>query len=154
MNRIRSIRVPVIVALIIGGMGCSRQCERGVPPELVAVINAFYASIDSGDVEARIALFADSAIMMPNHWTSTRGKAAIAEGMRAGAGAVFLLRDRRVLDMDACGDVAYTVNSYYYTWHAAGSDRSGTRPRTFTSGNATRRERGSSTSTYGTATCR
>jgi hypothetical protein len=30
-------------------------------------IDAFYYAIEAGDAEARIALFGDDAIMMPNH---------------------------------------------------------------------------------------
>jgi hypothetical protein len=40
--------------------------EVPVPPDLVAAIDSFYAAVAAGDLEARIALFADSAIMMPN----------------------------------------------------------------------------------------
>ena len=50
------------------------------------------------------------------------GKEAIAEMMRAGEGYVFRLRDREIVDIDVSGDLAYTVNSYYYTWHAEGAE--------------------------------
>ena len=84
-------------------------------------INAFYAAIEAGDDEARIEMFTDDAIMMPNHWTMSRGKEAIAEGIRAGQGWVFRLQDRVIVDMDVSDSIAYTVNAYYYTYHAEGS---------------------------------
>jgi ketosteroid isomerase-like protein len=35
---------------------------------------------------------------------------------------VFRLKDRQVIDIDAHGDIAYTVNSYSYTWHPVGTE--------------------------------
>jgi len=86
---------------------------------LTQTIDAFYAAIEAADGEARIAMFTDDAIMMPNHWTRYEGKEQIAEVIRSGEGSVFKIRDREIVDMDVSGDIAYTVNSYYYTWHAA-----------------------------------
>jgi ketosteroid isomerase-like protein len=56
--------------------------------------------------------------MMPNHWTIYRGQKDIGEMMRAGKDYIFKIRDREVLDFGVSGSLAYTVNSYYYTWHA------------------------------------
>ena len=113
------------VLLTLGLAGCSGgmgEETRETPPELLEAIDAFYATIESGDVEARIELFADDVIMMPNHWTRTEGKEAVAEMFRAPSGAVFLIRDREVLRLEVSGSLANTVNSYWYTYHAEGSE--------------------------------
>jgi ketosteroid isomerase-like protein len=101
--------------------GCWPIGGDGVPAELVAAIDAFYAAVESGDGEARIEMFTDDAIMMPNHWTRIEGREAIAEVIRSGTGSVFRIRDREVLDIDADGGIAYTVNAYDYTYHAEGA---------------------------------
>lgn len=117
----RSVTLVFCLALT-AGIACEPREVQGVPPDLDAAIDSFYAAIATGDVEARIALFADSAIMMPNHWTMWRGKESIAEVVRAGSGSVFQLRDRERVDMDVGGDLAYTVNSYFYTYHPEGGE--------------------------------
>ena len=121
MYRAHRIALLLMVFLLVA-VGCGERkietVDRG--NSLAAAIDSFYTSVEEGDVEARIALFADSAVMMPNHWTMTQGKEAIAAMIRGTEDAVFRLRDRTVVDMDIDGDLAYTVNSYYYTYHARG----------------------------------
>ena len=117
-----------LTTMVLSGvlmLGCAQrqqQQDKSIPPDLLATIDAFYAAIENADTETRIALFAEDAIMMPNHWTMSRGKDKIAEMMRSSAEWVFKLRDRKVVDIDVSGDIAYTVNSYYYTWHAEGAE--------------------------------
>jgi len=94
----------------------------GLPVELQGQIETFYASIENADVEARIELMHDDIVMMPNHWTMSRGKETVAEMFRATVGTVFRLKDREVVDAKVDGGVAYTVNSYYYTWHEEGDE--------------------------------
>ncbi len=107
-----------LIALMLCITGCGQTQQEGVPVELTSAIDAFYQAIEAGDNEARIAMFDDSAIMMPSHWTMYKGKEAIAQMMRSSEGWVFKIRDRVVVDIDVDGHIAYTVNSYYYTWHA------------------------------------
>jgi len=94
--------------------------ESPEPALVMETIEAFYGAIEADDVEARIALLADDVILMPNHWTIMRGKEAVSESFRRGAGAVFKLRDREVVRMELSGHLAYTVNSYDYTYHSKG----------------------------------
>jgi uncharacterized protein (TIGR02246 family) len=117
----RSVEL-VLTAFLLACVGCEPRQDEGVPPELRAAIDAFYAAVEAGDGEARIGIFSDDAIMMPNHWTLWEGKDAIAEVIRAGEGSVFRLRDRELVDIDASGNLAYTVNSYYYTYHPEGGE--------------------------------
>jgi len=108
------------VAVIISG--CGQNQEKGIPADLEAAIDSFYAAVDAGNAEAHIAMFSEEAIMMPNHWTMYNGKETIADVIRSGEGSVFRLRDRKIVDMDVSGSLAYTVNSYYYTYHPEGGD--------------------------------
>ena len=96
--------------------------EEALPAELVTTIESFYSSVESGDVEGRIALFSDDIVMMPNHWTVSRGIEPVAAMFRSTEGTVFRIRDREVLKASCSGNVAYTVNSYYYTYHAEGDE--------------------------------
>ena len=56
-----------------------------LPDDLMGVIDSFYAAIENDDIEARVALLDDELVMMPNHWTMTTGKEAVAAGFRAAA---------------------------------------------------------------------
>jgi len=112
----------VFLLALVTAWGCAGAPNQEPPPELLTAIDSFYASVESGNGEARIALFSDSAIMMPNHWTLTRGKDGIARIIRSSEGSVFRLKDREVVDMDVDGSIAYVTNSYFYTWHAEGDE--------------------------------
>jgi ketosteroid isomerase-like protein len=83
-------------------------------------ISRFYESIEAGDPEIRIPLLAEDVILLPNHWTIMDGKETVAESFRRSAEAVFRIKDRKVVQMEIGDDLAYTVNSYYYTYHLKG----------------------------------
>jgi ketosteroid isomerase-like protein len=93
-----------------------------LPPDLLQALDSFYHTIETDDHEARIALFSDEAIMLPNRGNRIEGKNAIAEVLRAGEGWVFRLRERQMLDAGFDGGVAYTVNAYDYTYHPLGDE--------------------------------
>jgi ketosteroid isomerase-like protein len=120
MRQLAPAAALVLIALLVAAAGCGRQASRAIPADLGDAIDAFYAAIEAGDHEAHIACFGDSAIMMPNHWTRYEGRDAIAQVIRSGEGSIFRLRDREIIDMDAGQDLAYTVNSYLYTYHPEG----------------------------------
>jgi ketosteroid isomerase-like protein len=148
MKSVRRCILLIISAVVIAIFsGCGQNQEKGIPADLEAAIDAFYAAVEAGDAEPRIAMFTEEAIMMPNHWTIYNGKETIAAVIKSGEGSVFKIRDREIVDMDVSGSLAYTVNSYYYTYHA------GTRPRTCTSGKETPGVNGNFMWTSGTATC-
>jgi ketosteroid isomerase-like protein len=117
----RVLPLCLLVALIC--VACATveevQVSEVLPEELLGAIDSFYSAIESGDVEARIALLGDDVVMMPNHWTMSRGKEDVAGVFRAAGDAVFMIRDREVVRAAVSCDLAYTVNSYYYTYHAA-----------------------------------
>jgi len=108
--------------VMLVGVGCGADRGSTVPADLRLAIDAFYAAVESADAESRIAMFTDDALMLPNHWSPTRGKEAIAETMRAADGSVFRIRNRELLDIYVSGDLAYTVNAYEYTYHLEGGE--------------------------------
>jgi ketosteroid isomerase-like protein len=122
MNRMRMMTGALLAVTFSLLSACCPDRQTGVSVELLAAIDSFYAAIASGDHEARVALFGDSALMLPNHWTMTRGKAGIADMIRSSAGYEFKLKDREVVDIGRSGDLAYTVNSYWYSWHEVGAE--------------------------------
>jgi uncharacterized protein (TIGR02246 family) len=118
--RLTSVLVLALAFPVFWGLGAGQK--EDIPDDLREAIDAFYAAIETGDSEAHIEMFSDDALMMPNHWTRREGKEAIAEVIRAGAGSVFRLRDREVIDWGVSGDLAYTANSYFYTYHPEGDE--------------------------------
>ncbi len=113
--------IAAIICLQVITVSCEGKTTNEInelPASLTQTINKFYESIDKSDAETRISLFSNNAIMMPNHWTITRGKENIGDMMRSSQDYVFKIRDRELIGFGVSGDLAYTVNSYYYTWHA------------------------------------
>ncbi|MBN2170625.1 MAG: nuclear transport factor 2 family protein [Candidatus Krumholzibacteriota bacterium] len=109
-----------LAAALAGGAAAARHPDARDSGDLDAAIAAFYAAVASGDVEARIALLAEDAVMLPSHWTPAAGKADIAAMLRSGAGWVFRIQDREEVRRWVDGDLAVTVNRYAYTWHREG----------------------------------
>ena len=100
------------LTIIVGG--CNR--EPPVKPEILL------QAVEDGDQAAHADMFADSALMLPNHWTHTQGKELIAQMITGSEGWVFKLKDVKHLDMGVSGDLGYTINDYYYTWYAEGDE--------------------------------
>lgn len=111
------ITVFSMFVLLVGCAFTLRAQSPSAPEELLESVTSFYTSIETADAEVRINLLADDVILMPNHWTMIRGKDAVSEVLRIGSGKVFKLKDREVVSMEVGGDIAYTVNSYYYTYN-------------------------------------
>lgn len=112
--------ISILLPLVVVTMHCTSETDN--TDAVMKSITAFYASIELGDTEARIDLLAEDVILMPNHWTILRGKDEVSESFRKASNAVFKLKDRKMLKFEVSGDVAYTVNSYYYTWHEKGGE--------------------------------
>ncbi|MBN2433576.1 MAG: nuclear transport factor 2 family protein [Acidobacteria bacterium] len=113
--------VTTVIFWLMLGAGADSPRKADIPADLAAAVDLFYAAVAAGDAETRVAMFTEDALMMPNHWTAWRGRDAIAGVIRGGGDSVFRIRGRKLLDAAVSGDLAYTVNSYYYTYHAAGS---------------------------------
>lgn len=113
--------IVVVVLLVPVSVVTASSVEplEALPAELRTAIDAFYRAIETDAVETRVGLLAEDAVLMPDHWTLIEGKEAVAEVFRGGEGWVFRLRDREIVRAEVSGDLAYTVNSYFYTYHRA-----------------------------------
>jgi len=110
------IFLPFFIILLVQ---CGRE-SSALPGNLQTAHDSFYSAIETGNDKARIALFADDAIMMPNHGPLIQGKSAIAAIVRSGDDWIFRIRNRSMVDGHISGNTAYTVNSYEYTYHRNG----------------------------------
>lgn len=112
-------RLDVVGALVELAPTPDSGPSSDLPPELEEAIARFFAAVESGDLEARLALLAEDALVLPDHGPPMVGRAEIADRLRK-AGGVFRIRDRRVLDRIVDGGLACLSCSYEYDWHAEG----------------------------------
>lgn len=98
-----------------------QQTEDPSLTRLKQTIASFYEAIERGDAMARVEILDDNAILMPNGWHMQRGKENVARVFTADtAEALFRIKDRAVVELTMADSVAYTVNSYYYSYHKKG----------------------------------
>lgn len=122
MIRTYCIIMPVFLLLISVYVPCVYAGEFIIPDDLKETIQTFYNAIDNNLIETRIELLDERVILLPNHWTMMSGKESVAESFRRGANYIFRIKNRETVDFALSGDMAYTVNSYYYTYHSKDSD--------------------------------
>ncbi|NQT96448.1 MAG: DUF4440 domain-containing protein [Candidatus Marinimicrobia bacterium] len=84
--------------------------------KFLSTIDSFYQAINSGNKTAHADLFADDIIFMPDAWVISQGADA-KESVKKETGYLFRIKELNRLDYGISGDIAYTVNEYYYTWH-------------------------------------
>jgi ketosteroid isomerase-like protein len=84
--------------------------------DFLAAVDSFYATVNAGDQAAHAALFTNDAWMLPDDWHISRGE-ALKTSIRERTGWVFRLKDVERLEHGLSGDLGYTVNQYYYTYH-------------------------------------
>jgi ketosteroid isomerase-like protein len=122
----KGMRLParVCMCFLLGSLVRPASAEIPVesvfPPELKTAVDAFYEAIENNDTKARVKLLGDDIIMMPNHWAMIRGKDTVGEGIREAKEWIFQIRNRAVVGGGVSGDMAYTVNTYDYTYHPKG----------------------------------
>ncbi len=96
--------------------------DKSIEPDLLKeAINKFYLAIEKGDTKTRLALFADDAIMMPPGAGIVKGIKDITEVVMDTT-YVFKIKDKEIVSIDISGSIAYTVNTYFYTYHLKGSE--------------------------------
>ena len=88
--------------------------------EFLATVGSFYVAVNAGDQAAHAALFTDDAWMLSDDWHISRG-GDLKASIRDRTGWVFRLKDVERLEYGISGDLAYTVNQYYYTYHQEGA---------------------------------
>lgn len=108
----------IFLLIFLSSTFAEGQQENTDVIRLKQAINIFYDAIERGDALARVSLLDDDVILMPNGWAMVHGKENVAKVFTTDtAEAVFRLKDRTVVDMAISDSIAYTVNSYYYTYH-------------------------------------
>ena len=113
-----TFRISILVLVIfVGSFQLSLAQDSQKENDLKDAIAKFYKSIEVADAEARIQLLDDDVMMMPNHWTVIHGKDAVSKSIKRSVEAVFKIKDREVAQMEISGDLAYTVNFYYFTYN-------------------------------------
>jgi ketosteroid isomerase-like protein len=105
------------VSLYPGG-----QKEKGDVDKLRQTIAAFYDAVNTGNADKRAEMFTSGAMLLPNHWTAIKGKQAVGEVVKSGKDMVFRIKDLQRLELSVSGDIGYTVNEYYYTYHRKGEE--------------------------------
>ena len=112
------IRFPIWpILLLVFFSACSMQQSR--EQAFLAAVDSFYAAVNAGDTAAHAALFTDDAWMLSDGWQISRGE-DIKTMIRDRTGWVFRLKDIERLEYGVSGDLGYTVNRYYYTYHQEG----------------------------------
>ncbi len=114
--------IPSLIALCIAMSGPAfGQPQDDARRSLENSVAAFYDAVARGDALARVALLDTGAILMPNGSGLIQGKENVSRVFTADTGsAVFQIKDRRLISLVVADSLAYTVNSYYYTWHRKG----------------------------------
>jgi ketosteroid isomerase-like protein len=113
----------LLAGVLVFSLTCSlEQEEQDDLQSFEQAVDDFYAAIEEGRDSARAEMFTDDALMLPNHWDYTRGKEDITQMITGSEGWIFKLKDVNHLDMGVSGDIGYTVNDYYYTWHPEGQE--------------------------------
>lgn len=110
--------------IILTGMllllGCTdKQLKK--EQDFLAAVDSFYAAVNSGNQQAHADLFTENAFMLSDDWTISRG-AELKKSIAERRGWVFRLKDLQRLEHHVSGDVGYTINEYYYTWHREGQE--------------------------------
>jgi ketosteroid isomerase-like protein len=112
-------RFPVWPTLVLTLLcACSTQQTR--EQAFLAAVDSFYEAVNAGDQAAHAALFTDDAWMLSDDWHISRGEGLKAM-IRDRSGWVFRLQDVERLEYGVSGDLGYTVNQYYYTYHPEGT---------------------------------
>jgi len=91
--------------------------------ELKQTISKFYELVEEGNSTERYKLFTTNSLMLSN-----RGNLTIMTDSIKQAWAqwdeewIFRIKDVEHVEIEMSGDIAYSVNQYYYTWHHKGSE--------------------------------
>jgi ketosteroid isomerase-like protein len=111
-----------VCAAVAGAGASAGTTQSDIPGDLQSVLDVFYDAIERDDAETRIELLDEDVILLPNHWTMIEGKEAVSAVFRNGSTQVFRIKDREIVQAEVADGTAYTVNSYYYTYHEKDED--------------------------------
>lgn len=103
--------------------GCAEQKDKKKDlDQLRKTIKEFYEAINSDNADKRAEMFTDNAILMPNNYGIIKGKQTIEKVIKSGEKMVFRIKDLERLELHLSGNIAYTVNRYYYSYHQQGKE--------------------------------
>lgn len=97
--------------------------ENAELEKLKSTIEKFYTAVNSGDTDKRLSLFTNDAIIMPNGGEFY----VLNDSMKAvwknyDEKWIFRIKDIEHIEITVSGKTAYTVNTYYYTFHKKDSE--------------------------------
>lgn len=98
---------------------CNAWCS--VEQDFLAAVDSFYTAVNTGDQAEHAALFTNDAWMLADDGHISRGE-ALKTSIRDRSGWVFRLKGVERLEYGVGGDLGYTINQYYYTYHAEGDE--------------------------------
>lgn len=91
--------------------------------KLILTINKFYERIENGNINDRLALFSPDAIILPNNGKLYRFTAEKhQQWIVADKEWDFKLKDVAHIEIEMSGNIAYSINSYYYSYHKKGTE--------------------------------
>ena len=81
-------------------------------------MNEFYTALNNGETSKRLALFSENALVLPDKGKLTLMTDSVKTVWKSwDKDWVFRLKDIEHVEISLSGDIAYTVNSYSYTFH-------------------------------------
>lgn len=86
--------------------------------ELEKTIIKFYELVEQGNSAERYKLFTTNSLMLSNGSNLTIMTDSIKQAWAQWDNEwLFRIKDVEHVEIEMSGDIAYTVNQYYYTWH-------------------------------------
>ena len=91
--------------------------------QLQKTIDEFYEAINSGNTDKRLDMFTSNAIIMPNNGELIEFTDSIRAIWKSyDKDWIFRIKDLKHIEIVLHGNMAYTVNTYYYTFHRKDSE--------------------------------
>ena len=100
-------------------IACSKENSQNKDyNKLIETIDYFYETIEKGNINERLSLFSPDAIILPNNsklyeFTDERRQQWIDSDKEWD----FKLKDIEHIKIEMSGNIAYSINSYYYSYH-------------------------------------
>jgi len=85
-------------------------------------VNEFYEAVNTGNTDKRLSMFTPDAKMLPNFGDLIElNDSAKAKIKSYDDNWVFRIKDLKHVEIEVKDSIAYTVNTYYYTFHPTDS---------------------------------
>jgi len=121
MKHFKSILLSLTFFILL--YNCSDANKNNEMENLQKQMNRFYTAIENGDTPARLKLFTDDATILPNGGKVTRlDSTTRSNWIEYDKEWVFRLKDIEHVEIKIIKDMAYTINTYHYTFHKKDSE--------------------------------